>query len=471
MSEFGALQTALSGLLAHRRAIEVIGQNITNANTEGFTRRRIDLTPAGSSTGAAVWATNNGTGTGVDVAGVTRVREEFLDTKMRRQLGADGSASQLSDIMSQIENIVPEPSDTGIATQISELWGAFDDAAAHPDDLSVRSALLATANSLADTLNAASKSMTDLRTNLSTELNVNIAQVNADAARVAELNSSILAARASQSEPHDLEDQRDLIIDRLGKSVGATTRTQGDGTVDVFLGGSTLVRGDHADALKVVTGGTLDPPYNTMPLQKVDIRWVSDGYPATQMTGEVAGKLMGVNTLIPQYLNGLDGVASSLVTAVNAQHVTGHGLAATDVNLNFFDPTATTAADIAVSTDVAGQPSRIALAAGTAGALDGSLGHAIGALVDSSTGPDAIYRSYVGRLGVDTQSAVRRTAVATAMTNQFDQDRKASNGVSLDEEMTSLVATQRAYEASARVMTAVDQLLDQLISRTGMVGR
>jgi len=471
MSDFTTLQTALSGLLAHRRAMEVIGHNIANANTDGFTRRTLSLKPVGSTGAPAVFARSNSVGEGVDVVGVTRLREEFLDIKMRIALGAGGSAGQVASVMNQIEGTVPEPSDTGIAQQLSEFSGAWDDAAANPGDVPIRTALLEQGATLASTINRTAAGLTDIRTQLVSQLSTDVDQLNADARSVAGLNTAIIAATASGSDASDLQDQRDLIIDRMGRTAGVTTRQQGDGSVDVFLGGSTLVRGGNADGLKVVIGGTLDPPYAGMPLQKVDVRWISDGYPVNQLSGEVAGKLVGIDTLVPQYLNDLDGVASRLVSTVNALHATGHGLAPADVNLNFFDPAGTTAATISVSTDVAGQPSRIALAGATGGALDGSLGHAIGGLVDSPTGAGAAYRSFIGRLGVDTQTAVRRSDIQTRITTQVDSDRKSATGVSLDEEMTSLVATQRAFEASSRVLTAVDQLLDQLINRTGMVGR
>ena len=115
MSDFSALQTALSGLMAHRRAMEVIGHNIANANTEGFTRRSVNLQPAGTSAAAGVWARNTNTGDGVDVAGVTRMREDFLDLRMRRETGTNGSTDQLAKVMNQIEQMMPEPSDTGLA--------------------------------------------------------------------------------------------------------------------------------------------------------------------------------------------------------------------------------------------------------------------------------------------------------------------------------------------------------------------
>jgi len=471
MSDFSALQSALSGLMAHRRAMEVIGHNIANVNTEGYTRRRIDLQPAGTNAAPGVWSRATQTGDGVNVAGVTRMREEFLDLRTRRELGTNGSAQQLSKVMDQIEALMPEPSDTGLAARLSEFWGAWDDAAAQPGEPALRSALLQQADSLARTLNSIAGSLVDLRGSLVSDAKTLVAQVNADSAHVAGLNESIVAALGNGLDPADLEDQRDLIIDRIVAQTGATTRRQNDGSVDVFLGGGTLVRGSRSEALAVAPGGPLDPPYTGTGLQKTEVRWALDGYRVDALSGRIGADLQGINNVAPHYLQQLDGVASRLVSDLNTLHRTGKGLNSGDVNLDFFDPAGVTAATIALSASVVGQPSRIALASGTGGRLDSSLGHAIAALVGSSTGADALHRTLIGQLGVDVQSAQRRADVQSKITTQVQSERHSVIGVSLDEEMTSLVATQRAYEASARVITAVDQMLDILISRTGVVGR
>jgi flagellar hook-associated protein 1 FlgK len=471
MSDFAALQTALTGLMAHRRALEVIGHNIANANTEGFTRRRVELQPVGTSATSGLFMGYGPQGGGVVVADVTRMRDDFLDLRMRREIGSNGSTEQLVKVMDQIEQMMPEPSDTGLASQLSAFWGTWDEAAAHPGDLSIRSTVLQQADTVIRTLNNTAASLGDLRTQLVSDATTVVAQVNADSARVAELNASIHAAGSSGVDTADLADQRDLIIDRIVAQTGATTRSHADGTVDVYLGGSTLVRGDHAESLAVVTGGPLDPPYAAMGLNKTEVRWALDGYRVDALSGHIGADIQGINSIVPRFIQQMDGIATQLVTDVNALHQTGHGLAPGDVNLDFFDPTGVTAATISVSASVANQPSRLAVAAASGGALDGTLGHLMGALVGSAGGADAKHRTLIGQLGIDVQTAQRRADVQSKITKQAGADRQSASGVSLDEEMTSLVATQRAYEASARVMTAVDQMLDVLISRTGVVGR
>jgi len=114
---------------------------------------------------------------------------------------------------------------------------------------------------------------------------------------------------------------------------------------------------------------------------------------------------------------------------------------------------------------------RVALAAGSGGDLDATLAHQIAALGDSSTGPDALHRALVSKLAIDVNVATNRSTVQTRITERAESERESIAGVSLDEEMTNLIATQHAFEASSRVLTAVDEMLDVLINRTGAVGR
>src|SRR6478609_2425238 len=98
MSAFSTLNTAVSGLMAHRRAVELIGHNVANVNTDGYTRRRIDLESAGPGMAAGRWSSGGTYGTGVDIAGVTRIRDAYVDTRLRRELGTSGSADRLAQI-------------------------------------------------------------------------------------------------------------------------------------------------------------------------------------------------------------------------------------------------------------------------------------------------------------------------------------------------------------------------------------
>ena len=473
MSSFSGLNTAASGLLAHKRSIDVIGQNIANVNTPGYTRRSVILEAANSHQIASRYDTDfNWNNLGVDVAGVNRIRDAFLDTRARNEAQKSAGADRLAGILGSIEGVFPEPSDTAVGAQLASFWNAFSEAANNPTSLPARTAVLTQASSLVSTFQKASADLTAQHTELTTQLSLSVGQVNDLSRRIAELNAQVRSGNVAGMDTGDLEDRRDVLVDQLTSLVGATTRVGENRQVDVMLGGSPLVTGSKSADIEVVSGGPLPAPLDTLPMQQLRLQWKSDGYPVGAFGGDIGGQLQGINDVVPRYLQQLNSIASNVVTATNAVHRTGQGLnALTDVNLDFFDPTGLTAATLSISSAVDGQPSRLALGAVGSGGLDGTVGHALGALIDSTTGPDALYRSMIGQLGVESSAAQGRAELQQKFSQTAENDRQSVSGVNLDEEMTNMVMSQRAYEASARLLTTVDEMLDTLINRTGLVGR
>jgi flagellar hook-associated protein 1 FlgK len=172
----------------------------------------------------------------------------------------------------------------------------------------------------------------------------------------------------------------------------------------------------------------------------------------------------------------LDGVASQLVTSVNALHTAGYDQAGT-TGRNFFDPANLTAGTIRLSADVLGQPANVAAGAPVLpgpvapGPLDGEQARQIAALAESASGADAQYQSLVTTLSLETRAARSRFDIQEQVADTAMRDAASVGSVSIDEEMVALTTAQRAYEANARVMTAIDEMLGFLIERTGVVGR
>lgn len=472
MSSFSSINTALSGLLSHRRALDVIGHNIANAATDGFSRRRVDLSPAGNWAMPSMFSTPPANGTGVKVDGITRIRDEFLEARALREHGTLGRLGAEASVLGRLELSVPEPSDVGFAAQLGDFYAAWDDVANNPGDSAGRIAVLQQASTIASSLHRISAEMRGMRTSALSESVTMVAEINATAARIAELNGAVSRAVAAGLDAHDLADQRDRLVVSLATLAGVEVRAGEFGSVDVTLGGTSLVRGAKAEQLKVAEPEPLGGAYAGTGLDRVQIQWATDGYPANVTDGHLGGLLRNLDEHIPRAISELDAVAGALVGSVNALHLGGQGLdAVNDVGLHFWDPAGTTAATIRISTDVADQPSRIAAANAGSGALDAGVAQRIAALHNSSTGADAIYQDMIGRLAVETQAATRRVDIQSEVTYQADDARLSVSGVNLDEELASLITTQRSYEAAARLLTTIDQALDTLINRTGLVGR
>ena len=469
MSSFSSINTALSGLLTHRRSLDVIGHNIANASTEGFSRRRVELSPAGSWSVPSLYSSSLATGGGVKVDSILRIRDEFLEARALREHGTLGRHAAEATTLARLEMTVPEPSDVGLAAQLGDLFAAWDDLANSPGDSAGRIAVLQQASTVASSLQRISSEMRTMRSSALSEAVTVVAQINETAARIAELNSAVSRANSAGLNPHDLADQRARLVMSLSELAGIEVRHGEHGSVDVTLGGTSLVRGGKFEQLRVVETGPL--PGGTG-LDAVQIQWAADGYPANVEGGSLGGLLNGLNGHIPTALGELDAVAGALVSSVNALHLTGQGLdPVNDVGLHFWDPAGTTAATIRISADIADQPSRIPAAAVGSGDLDVSIAQQIAALHNAPGGPDPLYKDMIGRLAVETQAATRRMHIQEEVTYQADDARISVSGVNLDEELASLITTQRAYEASARLLTTIDQALDTLINRTGLVGR
>jgi flagellar hook-associated protein 1 FlgK len=452
MSSFGSISVALSALQAHRRAMDVAGNNVANANTDGYTRQRAHLSPLPAPGAPSLFSTSRLTGSGVTVTSVDRLNDAFLDARVRTELGASGYLAARSDTLTGIEQLLNEPSDTGLSAQLDDFWAAWQDVANDPGEPAARSALLQQASLVATTLNETSAALTARAENTTARLEALAQQVSAVASSVADLNSSIRAAVAGGQPANELMDQRDVLVQQLSELTGADVRPQDDGTVDVLLGGTALVRGVTSHRISVAGQGTGD----------VHLSWAA-GDRVGGVGGTVAGLLEGLNEHLPIALDQLDAVATALAGSVNAAHAAGQDLDGAPGGTFF---TSTGARDIAVAISDA---RLVAAAAAGAGDLDGSNADHV---VDAARGAaDTAWRDMVVAVGVQVQSAARRSATQDDVLAQAQAAQTSASGVDLDEEMTNLVMFQRAYEGAARVMTAVDQALDTLINRTGLVGR
>lgn len=448
------IYTALSGMNAHRKILDVTAHNVSNQATPGYRRQRVDLAPSGIGASAAVFAGPGSQLRGVDIRDTSRVMDVVAEGRAVRELASTSDVATMRTALEQVEAAFPEPTDRGLAAQLDVFWTSWGDLANQPDDTTARSAVLEQADSLARALGRTSSDLDEVVANSTEQLGVLADEVNDLAVRIAELNN---AAANSSETPNDVLDQRDQLMTRLAQLTGAVSRPGDGNQISVDIGGRSLVTGPFAQEVSAVGGSLV---------------WTTSGDEVNAPPSEAAALKRVINDVVPGYAAELDTVVAALVSEVNSLHATGYDLDG-NTGLNFFDPAGTTASTLALSADVAGQPRALAAGAplvpgpGVPGPLDGGLATQIADLVDSPTGPDATYRSFVAGLGIDTRDAGRRLESQTIIAEQALDDAQAVSGVSIDEEMVNLISAQRGYEASARVLTAIDEMLRTLIDRTG----
>jgi flagellar hook-associated protein 1 FlgK len=455
MSDFNGLRIALSSLYAQRKALQVTGQNIANVNTEGYSRQRVELiadagpvTPAGESRYA-------GPGMGVLTGDTTRLRDQFLELRGYQEHAVDAGLQQSQRVLTRIELAFDEPSDDGLSKLISSFLAAFDDVANHPEDAAARAQLVEQGTTLMAGFTQLDVALASQRTSSIEELSSLVDEVNQSAARIAELNQNISTALNNGFSPNELMDQRDQLIAGMAQRVGVTVRPGEGGAVNVFIGGTAVVRGTHTSPLRMEVG--------TDPAQTVRVSWAADGYPAG-VAGAAGGLLAGLNDVIPRYRDGLAAVARQVADDVNALHRTGYALDGS-TGRDFFVSDA--GGRFVVNPAIAADPSLVAASSAAGAPRDGSLAQQIAEL----TGVGDSYHRLVVGLGVEAQATNRRVEVQAAIVEHVDAARESAAGVNLDEEMAAMLQYQHAYDAAARFLTAVDETLDTLINHTGLAGR
>jgi flagellar hook-associated protein 1 FlgK len=441
ISSFMGLQTSLRGLIAHQQAMNTTGHNIANANTPGYSRQEAVL----SAMDALVVPANSGVtgagaqlGTGVDVTQIRRIRDSFLDIQARASSTQLGEAAARSQSLEQAELSFNEPSDDGINALLKDFWNSWSDLANAPesDAPAARTAVVRGADTLATAFQAVYDQLTKVAASANDEYAAITApggDVDQMARELASLNGAISSAVSVGQAPNDLLDRRDYLVDRLSELAQVSVTDTGNGTVRVDFGGVALV--DPAAA-----GGYTWPQTLTNPGGKLG---------ALQDLGAPTGPAL-------TYRGRLDAVARDLVQRVNALHSASTGV-------DFFDPAGLTADRITV---VATDATIVTGSRPDSGRNDVAL--AIAQLRGGSI--ENGYSSLVTETGSDTKEAESTQAQQQVLLDAIEDRRQSVQGVSPDEEMTNMIRFQRGYQASARTMTTLDDMLDTLINRTGRAG-
>jgi flagellar hook-associated protein 1 FlgK len=460
-STFGGISTALSALYTQRRALDVTGQNIANANTEGYSRQRVDMGSVGGSTTPAMYATPASGGGGVQVTDVVRLRDNFMESRARTERGQDAYLSDQKQVYGQIETVIGEPSDTGLQAQMAQFWSSLHDVANRPGDTASRTQMLARANTVATGLNSAAGRLESVFGASRSQLDSYTTDLNSTATAVADLNEAIVSAKQAGLPSNELMDRRDMMVLHLSELTGGTARTRVDGAVDFSINGMELVTGADARQVQAYGGARIQD----QPSDPVGLRFTDTGAAAMPPSGTLASTLQTLSTTIPNASASLDTVAAALATSVNAAHSGGYDLNGNPGTDLFTSATGTvTASTIAVAII---DPALVAASGSPSERLDGSNADAMASLATAAGGADKTYRQFVVDLGVSAQTVNRRASIQAAVTQDVEAARTSQSGVNLDEEMTNMLTFQRGYEAAAQVMKAADSMLETLMNSIG----
>ena len=209
-STFMGLETNKRGLYAQQSGLYTTGNNISNANTLGYTRQRVNMQ---ATTGLA--SQPGLLGTGVQASSIQRIRDSFVDNQFRQESNKLGYWESRSNAISQIEDIVGEPSEYGLQKSLTEFWSSLQNLATNPADSGARAVVVQRGQNVAESFNHIHKSLTEAQTNVGKEISFATKNINSLLEQIGDLNGEISRVESSGYLPNELYDQRDLLLDEL----------------------------------------------------------------------------------------------------------------------------------------------------------------------------------------------------------------------------------------------------------------
>ncbi|SPD72667.1 putative Flagellar hook-associated protein FlgK [uncultured Desulfobacterium sp.] len=455
------LNIGRDSLLTHQKAMEVSGHNIANVNTPGYSRQRLEIIEKDP-----IDCAGGQIGTGVTGAEIIRIYDRFLTDQINNSAQDLGRWEAQRDSLERIEIAFDEVSGFGINNAMSEFWNAWQGVANEPMSKGARQLLLEKAEIMVNTFNSVYSDLGEIQNDIDLNISQAIDDINIYASQIEELNDKITLIESSGLNANDYRDERDQVMKELSGLIDFTFSEEKSGAITITLGdGNDLVDSNGANEL-VANDTDGDGFY--------DVAWSSA--PAVSInTGITGGKLMGWlevrDTIIPDYLTylenivGDDNTPGSLIYEVNDLHDEGYGLDNSTGN-DFFSGSLG-GGDFAVNITNTDQ-----VAAGQSTASgDNSNAIAIAKLQTSTfsiagslTTYDDYYNSIVADIGIKVSNANTRYEHEKSMSEQLDNYRESISGVSLDEEMVNLLKYQHAYNAAAKLITVVDELMEALIN-------
>ena len=507
-STFHSLEVARRGLTTQQTALQVTGHNIANANTPGFSRQRVNFVQTEPYPPASMNRPQipGQLGTGVQAGSIQRVRESFLDIQFRGENNKHGYWSVKADALAKMEEILNEPSDTGLSKTLDRFWQSFQDLAVNPTNTGARSVVRQRGIAVAETFNYLSDSLKSIQQDFKNEIDVTTKQINSLATRINNINQQIGSVEPHGLLPNDLYDERDRLVDELSQLVNikVTPVKSGGNALEIAEGRYTIELVDNKGIAIPFAGKLVDGQANkvnelkvkydetTKLVSEISIGGVSLEADQFRSNGKFKGLIESFGYMdgtsekgtYPGMLKALDTMAFDFVAEFNRVHNEMWSISSMEAGehtaYNFFAPIDVregAAKSIKLDDAIMDSLNNIATSS------NGNLGDGRGAIAlaevknntlsigGSTTTIQNFYESLVGAMAVEAQEANRLKHNSDTLRLSVDQRRQSVSSVSLDEEMTNMIQFQHAYNASARMITVTDEILDRIINGMGLVGR
>lgn len=474
----GSLANATKALTAHRFGVTTAGNNMANVNNPDYSRQRVVIGEDG-----VVQTIGGPQGTGVEVQGFEQMRDSVLDREVLRETSRNASLTAQQAALAKAESSLGQEitrsgdspfidgatanggGSGGIAETLNNFFNAFHSLSANPGSDAEKESLLQKADILAEKLNVTAERFSDLKSDLGLQVRTDVGSANQMIEEIARLNAEISRAESSNAgQALSLRDQRQGVLEDLSELIQVRVEDIPDsaGQIRVYLPTADPSR----PQIDLVERGRF---------KEIAFEDLGSGYrfvvgdDATQVSingGKIEGALTARDGVIQDYVDGLNGFAKQLVTEVNALYNEGTPTSNTD----FFSASGDTAASISLEAGLTASTLR------TTNHSDQNLGDNTLALAIAELDDNRLsglgnrdfatfYRSIVTDLGEGVAKVNARLEDETIVFDLLKQQQDAVSGVSLDEEMTDMMKYQRAFEATGKLIRAIDEMLDVIVNR------
>ena len=254
-STFSGIELGKRSIMAHTDAIQTAGHNISNADTEGYSRQRVQMKEFDPLYRPDLERAERPgmIGQGIDTQSVERVRDEMLDNRITEQQHHESYWDTRSKYYTMIEQIYNEPEDVSVRSNMDKFWQSWQELSMHPENQSARQAVVTRGENLTDSINAKWEGLMGIGTLINADIEATVKQVNDYARQIAAINGEIVRSRGMGDNPNDLLDRRDLLVDKLSKLVNITTDRRDSDEFFVHIDGQVLVQGGIARTFDLET--------------------------------------------------------------------------------------------------------------------------------------------------------------------------------------------------------------------------
>ena len=455
------LNIAKNALFTQQTALQVMSNNIANVNTEGYARQEAVLTEE-----KAVVTDLGLLGNGVKVSTVMSHYDKYLEASIARENTSLEEQKTYEQYFGRLENVLDE-NNTGMASNITAFFNAWQDLSADPLSLTSRTNAVTAGTNLSNGIRNVYGALQDLQNEVNSSVSKEVDNVNNLLHSIAALNNQVYAAGSNSGEYNTLINQRTQLIQDLAGKLDIQYFEDNDGGVTVMTsGGKALVDRETVYELEA----TRDPNDNMY-----SVTWKGNSTYSVDITSTIrGGTIKGLVDLRDNYIEGfmtnIDDLAKSIMEEVNSVHSTGYNLNGT-TGINFFnDINQNYAAGMNVSTDVMTDIRNVAVTSSADNQSGNDIAMALAELGTTNVTINGQATTYVDfstsaatRAGSLSQNAQDLSSYHQDLMASVEKQRDSVSGVSIDEEMSNLIKFQYAYQAAARLITTADTMMNTLL--------